>query len=372
MNVLLVGIHNKIFLVDLRNHLIQQGFNVDLIDPQNGFMQKSGGDFLYFGKEQKSTGFLKKNYLLWRNFLQARKIFKNSSKYDICNIHFLDIRYFFFKKFLKRIAHKLIVSTYGTDFYKYRKYSFLQKPFYRAASRITFSNEATRTQFNKFYQDQYSGKTAICTFGLSKISTIQKIKEEEAITDIKKLFNIPDGKTAITVGYHANPITQQLKILACIQDLPSEIREQIHILFPLTYGGTSAYMDEIENYTKSIGVSYTMIKGFRSDDEISRLRLASDVMINLPKSDQLSATMMEYLLAGNYVITGQWLPYQAIDDLGVRYKRIQSFEELTPLLCQILTKPDISEEELLKNARLIWNFISWDIAIQQWLNVYKA
>jgi hypothetical protein len=94
-------------------------------------------------------------------------------------------------------------------------------------------------------------------------------------------------------------------------------------------------------------------------------------MIHLPISDQLSATMLEYLYTGNYLITGQWLPYEMLDKEGVYYKRITSFEELSSVIEYYFRDTQSIKEKLVSNESIILDFSSWDIIIKKWLAAYN-
>lgn len=374
MKVLLIGMGNKVFIPDLYKNLLLHGVDADMLDLQLGLYTPARNTAITFGSEISSKNFLVKNYRLYRQFQRAKRLCKqNNQQYDVCNIHFLDVRYFFMQRWLFRLANKLVISTYGTDFNTYRKFSFLQKPFYKKANRITFANPDLITRFDLFYNKIYSKKLKLCRFGLERIKELsQDGLEQIGFANYKSKQRIPDNKIIITIGYSSNPIHQQDKIILELQKIPPSILSKVFLIFPMSYGGFNNHIAKVDQLAKTSRIPFLIIKDFLSDEDVKYLRQTSDIMINLLTQDQLSATMCEYLYTKNYVITGSWLPYEPIDELGIVYSRINDLSELAPLLSDVIVNLDHYKEKIAKNPQLIQNFSSWDNNIKDWMAVYNA
>ncbi len=374
MNVLLVGMSNRNFLPDLQQNLSTQNITADLLDLLEGYFIDSNLNKTVFGRKIQSKNFLKKNLQLFSNFRKAFILLsKRKVAYDICNIHFLDVRYYFFKRKLCKLADRLVISTYGTDFYKYSKYAFLQKPFYKKASRITFANELTKAAFDTFYQSGFSNKLAISRFGLSLLPLIKEVQNSDDFTKKARTdFGFPHDKIIITIGYNSSPNNQHVKIIDELVKLTPELKNKIFLVFPMTYGGFTHYINEVKTLMDKTGIPYRTLKKYLSTEELISLRLSSDIMINLPVSDQLSATMCEYLYTRNWVITAKWLPYESIDQTGVNYDRIESFDQLTVRMEEILLNFAHFTSLTEQNPERIWNFSSWNHNINAWIDVYSA
>ena len=179
MNVLLVGMGNKKLLIDIHHNLVKEKITADLLDPLEGYFIDAAEKKWIFGKSIVSKNFFKKNILLFINFYKIFRYFRNQNiHYDVCNIHFLDPRYFFFKKRIYKLCNQLVVSVYGSDFYLFKKYDFFQKPFYKKAARITFANDKTRSSFDTYYNNKFSHKLNICRFGLSLLPLIKDVQKD--------------------------------------------------------------------------------------------------------------------------------------------------------------------------------------------------
>ncbi len=374
MNVLLVGMGNKKLLIDLHHNLVKEKITADLLDPLEGYFIDASEKKWIFGKTIVSKNFFKKNIQLFLNFYKIFRYFRNqNSHYDVCNIHFLDPRYFFFKKRIFKLCNQLVVSVYGSDFYLFKKYDFFQKPFYKTAARITFANDKTRSSFDDYYNNKFSHKLNICRFGLSLLPLIKDVQKDTLYKE-KALshFSFPDNKIIITIGYHSNPITQQVPIINELLKISNELKTNIFVVLPMAYGGFKENINKVDNLMKSSGISYCIIRDFLNIEDLLKLRIASDIMINLPTTDQLSATLCEYLFTKNWVITGAWLPYETIDQTGVHYHRIQGIDELSSQLTNVLEHFSDYQQLAEQNPDRIWHFSSWSHNITSWIEVYKA
>jgi hypothetical protein len=373
MNVLLVGMGNKKLLIDIHHNLVKANIKTDLLDPLEGYFIDSDEKKWLFGRTIVSKNFLKKNILLFLNYYRIFKFFKNNNRhYNVCNIHFMDMRYFFYKKKLFGLADRLVISIYGSDFYKYNKYSFFQKPFYNKAKCITFSNDSTMEAFDDFYKKQFHDKLHLSRFGLANVDLISKHFEKTRDHSVSKMFyNLPDDKIFVTIGYNTSPNNQHIHIIQELAKLNSDSKKKLFLILPMTYGGFVNHKEEVEELLKATGFSYRILTRFLNDEEIVHLRILSDIMIHLPIRDQLSASMLEYLYTGNYVITGQWLPYEILDKEDIYYKRIASIDELSTVVEDYLHNATSIKTDLIRNEKIILEFSSWDKIINKWIAAYN-
>lgn len=371
--VLLVGMANKVFIPDLRRHLGDQGISAESLDLLMGTWTRCDGQVDVFGTSITTKNFLEKNILLLKNLRAAKRNIQGCKQnYDICNIHFLDVKYFFFRRWIKTLAGNLIVSTYGSDFYKYKKYRLLQLPLYKKARAITFTNNKTLEEFDRFYRGRFHKKLRQCSFGLSNLPALMElIAVEDFREKAKAHFGFPTDKTIITLGYHSNPIHQHEQMIDAIGVLPDEQKKRLFLVLPMAYGGFNQHIQNVEKRLINSGISYYILKDFLPTEEIIWFRAASDIMINVPLSDQFSATMQEYLIAKNIVITGSWLPYQALDNMGIAYHRISDLQKLPGELITIVNNLPQHTLSVEKNPQHIAQLSDWDQNIKDWIETYS-
>ena len=82
----------------------------------------------------------------------------------------------------------------------------------------------------------------------------------------------------------------------------------------MTYGLTAEYLNQIIDHLKKTGLSYIILSDFLTKKEVAKLRLITDIAINISISDAYSASVQEQIYAENIVITGNWLPYDYLKE----------------------------------------------------------
>lgn len=374
MKILIVGHYNSVFIEELSTQLFSfdNAISVDILDIYDAALYHQNSK-ISFGRSIRGKKRLVRNLLLIRNLLAFKKYAKkNLLQYDACNIHYLDARYSLIYKTFKKISAKLIVTTYGSDFYKFKKYGNLLKKFYNNADAITFANEQTRDDFSHYYKDIVPKKLKICRFGLGNLNQIEKLKRlENNKVFYKAKAGLKQNKVIVTIGYSSNPNSRQTEIINQLSNLEKSILEKIFFVFPMTYGGFKENIANTEMEIRKLNQDYLIIKDFLTNEQLGYLRLATDVMIHLPISDQLSGAMQENLFSGNIVITGNWLPYTIFDNNGVNYYKIENLNEINLLLTNIVKNLENYQSETKENAKRIWNLSSWENNIKSWIDLYK-
>jgi hypothetical protein len=120
------------------------------------------------------------------------------------------------------------------------------------------------------------------------------------------------------------------------------------------------------------GIRFKILDSHLSDKEVAALRIASDIMISVPSSDQMTASMLETLYAGGIVITGEWLPYDLLDENKIAYIRIKRHEELTRKIESLILSLVNGENplETTQNKQIIKELFKWEVVLQDWINIY--
>ncbi|RAM60363.1 hypothetical protein DS67_06200 [Mesotoga sp. SC_4PWA21] len=139
----------------------------------------------------------------------------------------------------------------------------------------------------------------------------------------------------------------------------------------MTYGGRSEYKNRIAKLLNESGLNHLLFSNFMRDEEVALLRVASEIMIQVQKTDSLSSSMRESLFAGNIVITGDWLPYDTLDEKGVFMLKVSSVDEVGEKLVYALNNLDSLKEKCKKNPEIIWELSTWEKNIQSWIDMYE-
>ena len=107
-----------------------------------------------------------------------------------------------------------------------------------------------------------------------------------------------------------------------------------------------------------------------SDEDLARLRCATDIMVQVQPTDQLAGAMQEHLFAGSVVITGDWLPYGVLRDAGVRFWTVPDRAALTGSLRECLEELSVRQAQCVGNAVPIRGLSSWSHTAPQWSALY--
>jgi hypothetical protein len=82
-------------------------------------------------------------------------------------------------------------------------------------------------------------------------------------------------------------------------------------------------------------------------------------------SDQLSATMLEFLYAGVVVLAGEWLPYDDLKDNGI-FLIWYSYHDLSDFLQDVAVNLKDYQEQCRVNRMLVDKNYSWSGVKDTW------
>ena len=364
MKALIIGNYKSVFAKELQSELATRGMDIYLLDFETLKLYKDDN----ITDESCSQTFdkyrkLPKIHMIYRMYYIAK--FLRSNSFDVVNIHTARVVYASILPFLTK--QKLVVTVYGSDFYRMglraRK---IQKILYKKADIITFTNPITKQSFLDYYQD-FKDKSMVCRFGLKTLDFIDKNRNKNRLS-IKEHLGYSLDKIIVTCGYNATKGQQHEKIIENIVKLDDKILDKIQFIFPMTYGDNT-HREKIKKMLQETSLGYKVLEDFLFGDDNANIKLCSDVMINILKTDSFSGSMQEFLYANNIVITGSWLPYELFDQLGVYYHKIDSLEMLAGKLMEVLS--DLDKEKTMNNVQIIHLLSGWDNNIQSWIDAYE-
>lgn len=298
-------------------------------------------------------------------------ILKKLPSYDISNIHFLSIFYKLFLNKLKNKSKKIIVTIWGSDYYRVdnnmrNKLKFILDK----VDAITFINSQTRDELVKYYHD-YADKCYVQNFGMQSLEEIKRAKKEEEVTESKNKLNIPLDSFTICCGYNGKIQQQHEIILQSIDQIKEKLPKNTIILLPMTYGYSTDYLNKITDVITKYQLKYRLFTAKLSLEDIARLRLVTDIMINMQTTDQLSASVQEHLFAENIVISGSWLPYKVFEEKGIFFIKADNHNDLQKKIVYAVDNFSELKEKSKENSSIIYEFACWKNNIQHWIELYN-
>ncbi|MEX0939735.1 MAG: hypothetical protein WD607_03665 [Candidatus Paceibacterota bacterium] len=305
---------------------------------------------------------------LYASYLYSN-IIKEVSKYEFVHIHFLSMHFSYFIFLVKKYTNtKVITTIWGSDFsHHYYKDKKLFKTACSLSDKITFANKKKREKFIEKFQWK-KDNLLLCRFGLAPLEILKEINitKEEA----KKKLGWDHNKIAVTIGYNLNPLQQHLKILQELNSL-KEYHKDIELILPLTYGGNKAYKRKLLKTLNKLPFNYRIYDEYLSDYTVSLIRKASQIMIQLQKTDQFSGSMQEHLYTRNVVITGSWLPYQTMKDYGINFLEVERIDQLSGTLIQVLKNYNNYHKDTSANPAAVLELSLWEKNISNWAQLYE-
>jgi hypothetical protein len=368
MKILIIANSSLVFGKELKNELEEQSFDVTLLDFEFLTLFTKNGMDDHVAKSFQKFKNIPKLHMLFRMYYIFQVIKKGH--YDVVNIHYNRWFYKMLIPYFKSSKTKLVISTYGSDFYRASDTARERlKAIYEVADAVTFTNAATQKEFVCYYND-FEQKVHLCRFGLKTLDYIDKnrdISKEE----IRKKLGYAKDKIIVTCGYNATFAQQHFKIIEAIESLEDEQLQQCQFIFPLTYGDTS-YKQKLMERLDRVTFSYKILEDFLYEDNNAYIKLASDMMINILQTDSFSGSMQEFLYAGNVVITGGWLPYRTFEEAGVFWLKIPNADALGETLSMALIKLEVLKKQTEKNRKIIASLSGWENNIGNWRAVLRG
>jgi hypothetical protein len=363
-SVLIIANSKSIFAKELSEVLWEKEKDIELLDFASLHIQNVQNEQSRYEKMFSKFRKIPKLHMLFRLYY-LQDYLKNSS-YDVINIHYSRWVYIFI---LKAFAHKkLCISFYGSDFYRTQWWQkSLQRLLYRHADCLSFTNIKTKEAFVDYYQE-YEAKCRVARFGLKTLDFIDKNRSLDKHS-IRKKLGYSGNKIIITCGYNATSAQQHEKMINVLKNLPTEQKQQIQFIVPLTYGDM-LYKERVKTFLAQSDLDHIVLEEYLYDDDNAYVKLASDIMINLLTTDSFSGSMQEFLYAGNEVITGSWLPYDVLDEQGVCYTKIDDFSQLNDAIASCMMNK--RQDHLVKNIFIISHLSHWDNVIDTWEEMYES
>lgn len=297
-----------------------------------------------------------------------RGLFK---RYNVVDIHFFGTFYYKTIDLLRSLGNKVKITIWGSDFYRSSpEVRDKQGLYYEMIDSIQICTDAMKDDFLSYYKN-FEDKIQIAHFGITQFDLIDKISVEENIEDIKHKLNLPIDKKVITCGYNGSAGQQHLAILDAFSNLDDSLKEQVFLLLPMTYGVTIEILNKVREQLNLLEIDYLILTEDLTSEDVSRLRLASDIAINIQVTDAFSASIQEHLYSQNIVIVGEWLPYGKLEQSGVYYIK-SSLENLTLHIEETITRYPIIKERSLVNKERMHQLSSWDVVTRDWVKLYTS
>lgn len=377
--LLLVGSANDIFIYNYAKWL-KASIDVYIDVFEQGDSIPQGFDNRYYDNVNSAKGYLlplSKGKGLIDAVVRGwcLKKYLRGKNYDIIHSHWV-VAPVVIQRHLKKHCKKLVLTFWGGEFEKltilgsnrlYRQY--LNK-LSRQTDCIINSSSSRQTILGKL--PCYKGDFKSASFGSAPLEAVYSMMQNENKEAAKRKMDMPVDKQVVLIGYSGKPIHRQVRIIRELHKYP-ELKEKIHLLAPMTRGASEDFVQKVEKELIELGFSYTLIKGkFLSDEEVARIRIATDIALQLSEWDGFSRSIIECLCAKSILIYGNWLGYQSyMAPSGFTGIEVNSVEEGVSRLKEIVEQNNDGYKGMTeKNSDNGRHQAIWSECIVDWVNAY--
>lgn len=284
--------------------------------------------------------------------------------FDAIDVHYFSDTYV---RFLKKMGKPYKITTWGSDFYRESQKCLEKKrSVYLNAKNIQVET-STVSKDMVAYEPGLKEKIRICNFGVDILDEIDRLLSNRYT---EKFLKCPDDSIVVTCGYNGTSAQQHLMIIEQIKKLSDEAKRKIYLCIPATYGLTGSYGADLEVKLKETGVKYVIIKNRLSEIDLAKLRLETDVVINMQTSDSLSSSLLQHLYAGNILLLGEWLPTETYNEHNIFFQQV-SEQSLAGHLQSVINNLESLKKRCAINHDIIGTFATWKSVETRQEAIYK-
>lgn len=304
---------------------------------------------------------------------ELKKFLKNKH-YDVIHCHWI-VPPLVLTRNIHKHCNKLFITFWGREYALFKifySHKFYKKQLDRFITEVDYfiNSKTYKAKIFSIYPE-LENKFFEGYLGSTPLEELYNLVKTESKTYSKKKLSIETTKTTVLIGYSGKTLHRHIPI---IKELAKreELKEKIHLLAPMTRGASSDYCDKVDAALKDSGFTYTLLRDrFLSDEEVARIRNATDITLQLSTTDAFSRSIIECLCAKSILIYGDWLNYKEdLEDEKLLAHPVASIEEGVDYMTTILNKLDEFAEETEQNHNngKIRNL--WKYCIKNWVDAY--
>lgn len=388
MEILLVGQADSIFFEHFTKNLKKLDNTIKLdvfsIDAVTGRHDLSAIDSVYVSswhltKWSRIKGLrvlLEPIYTTFQFFLFLLRCEK---KYDVIQFKWLKNTIILSSLFIGGFGKRRIGMFWGGElesqklFFSKKVYLYFLSKFSKQMDQLVYLTEESYEKLKKVISEPEKLTQAL--YGSSILKELQNAESEERGSNYKSKWGIDSSKTTIGIGYSGKDIHQHFEVIETLRNDADfwKRKEEFVFLLPMTYGAGKAYVEKVTRQLKEYNFQFKIIQEKMSDIEVAEIRMATDIFIQVTKFDGRSSSVIEYIMAGSVMISGNWLPYKVFKDRDLYFHEVAQIpgSELPGLVLYIRNNFDSERSRAFQN-REKWGFNeTWEGVIPDWLAIYK-
>ena len=340
-----------------------ENFCINLDEEMKEYEKQKGISYSRIGKVSKAVFWAGMNRFLKKKYADL--------KGSVVNIQYVSVFFVMLLPFLSATFSRIVISFWGSDLMRQNRTILkLLSLLISKADIVTLQTPELVKVFNSKMGSSCNDKIRIVRFGNPFLDDIDSMSSD-TVSRFTGKYGIDTSRTVVVMGYNRTRGQQHTAVAGSLAEHKVDC-SRIFIVIPWTSGpcdDPDAYRKEIEDILKD-DYDYLFITEYLSDEELVALRKATDVLIQVQITDSMSASMEESLYAKKEVITGEWLPYKDLYDLGLKMRKASSAGDVGRVLNELLDQP-MEKESLELNSRIIGSRYRWKDTVHDWVECYS-
>ena len=317
----------------------------------------------FFKRERKTLA-----ARVFRHFFVSYMLKSMMKMYDLVDFHVFSLDYLPYMEFCRSKRIPFDITLWGSDIMRAKEDALVRKKWGFEHCRFIKCTENLHQVLVEKLSTEYDSKVKYVYWGNSDYEFIDALPESRVkILRDSLLSDYED--VVVTCGYNGSEGQNHLAIVKAIKGLPKEMKRRVSFLFPMTYGATPEYLTKVRQALDEADLHYSIIDKYISSEEIAALRLVSDVVVNIQKTDAFSGSLQDHLYCNNVLIIGEWLNYVPLDNAGVYYIKT-SIEGIWIHLAEVLSNLFEYKEKCSGNREKMANLTSWLAVLPRWAEYY--
>jgi len=302
---------------------------------------------------------------------------KAFSEYELFNIHLVNVHSLAYIDFMPARA-KIILTFWGSDLLNTRDESkeAVAKAVDRADCIMVHSVEMREILLAKYGRELYDKvKISLLIDDTSRLKeVVDRLPQKKGIIkNFKKKYGIPDERRIVTVGHSGRSLDSHVAIIEAIGKLEEKYKKDVFLVLPMTYSfETKDYIESVERLLKNNGLDALILKDYLSEEELYESRLASEILVRLPKYDAFSLALSESICSDNIIVSASWLPYGRLKRFNIYYHELDYYADITKALQQILNNFSLELERHKGNHQKMFKLFQSEKISFNYNEVFKS
>lgn len=380
--LLIVSNANDIFITNMTKWL-KASMPDSTIDIFSFYFNKTQGENTYYDNvyyvkgdvwHQKINGIFAGLVFPFYASRELKRFLKNKH-YDIIQCHRI-VPALALTRGLKKYCNKLCATFWGGELDNIERIFKSKKQYNRKLDKFiseldyVINSKATLKRIIERYPT-LANKQFEAYLGSAPLEEVYNLMKNEDKAESKKKLNIDTYKITVLIGYSGKQLHQHLPIIEELSKR-NELKNNLHILVPMTRGANREYCDEVDAALAQSGYTYTLLRDrFLNDEEIARLRNATDITLQLSTFDAFSRSILECMCAKSVLIYGNWLDYvEHLENGKLIGHPIPSIEAGIDLMKNVADNIEAYKEEVEQNYINGKAKNLWSDCIKDWVNAY--